>query len=97
MNPKQLASPNVFKEFQDGEILINFGNLEIVNMRQSCEIKHLFEQILTNFRNSGSVWNLVFRQINFLNLWDSQETINPLKIPTPAPAPDRGGNMVIID
>ena len=32
-----------------------------------------------------------FRQIKLLNLWDSQETINPLEIPTPTPAPDLGG------
>ena len=44
----------------------------------------------------GWAWNLgVFWQINFLNLWHCQETINSLKIPTPTPAPDRGGPVAL--
>ena len=32
-----------------------------------------------------------FGKIHFLSLWDFQQTTNPLKVPIPTAAPDRGG------
>ena len=40
--------------------------------------------------------NLVFLDDILLNLWDFQETTNPLKIPTPTSAPDRGGPVACL-
>ena len=37
-----------------------------------------------------------FWQLNFLNLWDFRETTTPLKIPTPTPAPNRGGPVACL-
>ena len=37
-----------------------------------------------------------FWTIDFLNLWDFQETTNPLKIPIPTPAPDQGGPVACL-
>ena len=56
-----------------------------------------------NFESSGcpsnfvSVWNLgIFGKSFFFYLWDFQESTKPLKIPTPTPAPDRGGPVACL-
>ena len=40
-------------------------------------------------------WSWYLWKIHFLKIWYSQETTNPLKIPIPTPASDRGGPVTI--
>ena len=92
VGPKQLASPNVFKEFVGGRILIHFGNLKFikqlktkVNPIKSKIFLKKCRYFLTNFDGRGI---LVFLDNQFFESFRFPKNHKPLKIPTPTAAPD---------